>query len=155
MMTAPQIVTAYMEQTRQDLIKSYQDKGLKASGRYAKGLTFEVSDDGKVLKAFMESEHYVWYMEQGRKPNKEKTAKQARSLGHILEQWVKDKGISVNPYAAAWKIVREGIQVPNRYNPGDVVEDVVTNEWFDGLVKELSDHFIFVVTTEVERLFRK
>lgn len=155
MMTAPQIVTAYMEQTRQDLIKSYQEKGLKASGRYAKGLTFEVSDDGKVLKAFMESEHHVWYMEQGRKPNKQQTAKQARSLGHILEQWVKDKGIDVNPYAAAWKIVREGIQVPNRYNPGDVVEDVVTNEWFDALVEQLADHFIRVTVTEVERLFRK
>ena len=155
MMNASQIVTAYMEQTRQDLIKSYQEKGLKASGRYAKGLTFEVSDDGKTIKAFMESEHHVWFMEEGRKPNKQQTAKQARSLGHILEQWVKDKGIDVNPYAAAWKIVREGIQVPNRYNPGDVVEDVVTNEWFDGLVAQLADHFIFAVTTEVERLFRK
>lgn len=155
MMTAPQIVSAYMEQTRQDLIKSYQEKGLKASGRYAKGLTYEVADDGKTIKAFMLSEHHVWYMEQGRKPNKQQTAKQARSLGHILEQWVKDKGISVNPYAAAWKIVREGIQVPNRYNPGDVVEDVVTNEWFDGLVSQLADHFIRVTVTEVERLFRK
>lgn len=154
-MTAAAIVNSYMEQTRQDLIKSYQEKGLKASGRYAKGLTFEVSDDGKTIKAFMESEHHVWFMEEGRKPNKQQTAKQARSLGHILEQWVKDKGIDVNPYAAAWKIVREGIQVPNRYNPGDVVEDVVTNEWFDGLVAQLADHFIFAVTTEVERLFRK
>jgi len=60
MMNASQIVTAYMEQTRKDLIVSYQEKGLKASGRYAKGLTFEVSDDGKVLKAFMLSEHHVW-----------------------------------------------------------------------------------------------
>ena len=155
MTSASQIVTAYMEQTRQDLISSYQEKGLRASGRYAKGLTFQVSDDGKTIKAFMESEHHVWYMEEGRRPNKQKTAKQARSLGHILEQWVKDKGIDVNPYAAAWKIVREGIRVPNSYNPGDVVEDVVTNEWFDGLVNQLADHFIFAVTTDVERLFRK
>jgi len=36
-----------------------------------------------------------------------------------------------------------------------VVEDVVTNEWFDGLVAQLADHFIFAVATEVERLFRK
>ena len=155
MTSASQIVTAYMEQTRQDLISSYQEKGLKASGRYAKGLTFQVSDDGKTIKAFMESEHHVWYMEEGRRPNKQKTAKQARALGHILEQWVKDKGIDVNPYAAAWKIVREGIRVPNAYNPGDVVEDVVTNEWFDGLVSQMADHFIFAVTTDVERLFRK
>lgn len=155
MMDAKQIVTAYMEQTRQDLIKSYQEKGLKASGRYAKGLTYEVNDTGTSIVAFMESEHHVWYMEEGRKPNKKKTAQQARSLGKILEQWVKDKGIDVNPYAAAWKIVREGITVPNKYNPGDVVEDVVTNEWFDGLVAQLTNHFIFVTTTEVSRLFRK
>lgn len=153
--TAASIVNAYLEQTRKDLIASYQEKGLKASGRYAKGLTYEVEDTGTTINAFIESEGHVWYMEEGRKPNKEKTARQARSLGHILEQWVKDKGISVNPYAAAWKIVREGIQVPNRYNPGDVVEDVVTNEWFDGLVAQLADHFILVTVTEVERLFRK
>ena len=94
-------------------------------------------------------------MEKGRGPNKQQTAKQARSLGRILEQWVKDKGIDVNPYAAAWKIVREGIDVPNKNNPGKVVEDVVTNEWYDELVEQLRQHWIFVVQTQVERLFRK
>ncbi len=155
MSPAAQIVTTYMEETRQELIRSYIDKGLRASGRYEKGLTFKVEDTGSTIKAYMESEGHAWYMEEGRKPNKQQTAKQARSLGHILEQWVKDKGISVNPYAAAWKIVREGIQVPNRYNPGDVIEDVVTNEWFDELVRRMSQWHIQVFTTEVERLFRK
>ena len=154
MIDALEIVNAYMEETRKDLIASYLEKGLRASGRYAKGLTYSVEDTGHSIKAYMESEHYVWYMEEGRKPNKQKTAKQARSLGKILEQWVKDKGIDVKPYAAAWKIVRQGITVPNRFNPGDVVEDVVTNAWFDELVKRLSDNFIRTFTTEVERLFR-
>ena len=152
---ALEIVTAYMEQTKKDLVASYLEKGLKASGRYEKGLSYAVEDTGHSIKAYMESEHHVWYMEEGRRPNKQKTAKQARSLGHILEQWVKDKGIDVNPYAAAWKIVREGITVPNRFNPGDVVEDVVTNEWFDGLVAQMNDNYIRIITTEVERLFRK
>lgn len=166
MTSASQIVTAYMEQTRQDLIASYQEKGLKASGRYAKGLTFEVSDDGKTIKAFMESEHHVWFMEQGRKPNKKKSVKELigfalwasdedSTTGGFITRWLKDKGIMANAFAVAYKIGEQGIQVPNRYNPGDVVEDVVTNEWFDGLVAQLADHFIFAVTTEVERLFRK
>ena len=73
MTTAAAIVNSYMEQTRQDLIKSYQEKGLKASGRYAKGLTYEVSDDGKTIKAFILSEHHVWWMEKGRRPNKKRT----------------------------------------------------------------------------------
>jgi transposase len=149
------IVTAYMVETTQDLVRSYTEKGLKASGKYEKGLTYKVEDDGKKITAVIESEGHVWFMEKGRAPNKKQTAQQARSLGHILEQWVRDKGISVNPYAAAWKIVREGIDVPNKNNPGKVVEDVVTNEWYDALVEKLKEHFIFVTVTEVERLFRK
>lgn len=155
MTRAAEIVRNYMIETTKDLVSSYDAKGLRASGKYEKGLSYTVEDDGEKIHAVIESEGHVWFMEKGRRPNKQQTAQQARSLGHILEQWVRDKGISVNPYAAAWKIVREGIDVPNRFNPGKVVEDVVTNEWYDGLVKELSDHFIFVVTTEVERLFRK
>ena len=152
---AAEIVRNYMVQTTQDLVRSYTEKGLKASGKYEKGLTYTVEDDGKKIHAVIESEGHVWFMEKGRRPNKQQTAKQARSLGRILEQWVKDKGIDVNPYAAAWKIVREGIDVPNKNNPGKVVEDVVTNEWYDELVEQLRQHWIFVVQTQVERLFRK
>lgn len=155
MTQAAEIVRSYMVQTTQDLVRSYTEKGLKASGKYEKGLTYTVEDDGKKIHAFIESEGHVWFMEKGRGPNKQQTAKQARSLGRILEQWVKDKGIDVNPYAAAWKIVREGIDVPNKNNPGKVVEDVVTNEWYDELVERLRQHWIFVVQTQVERLFRK
>ena len=152
---AAEIVRSYMVQTTQDLVRSYTEKGLKASGKYEKGLTYTVEDDGKKIHAVIESEGHVWFMEKGRRPNKQQTAKQARSLGRILEQWVRDKGIDVNPYAAAWKIVREGIDVPNKNNPGKVVEDVVTNEWYDELVEQLRQHWIFVVQTQVERLFRK
>ena len=123
MTQAAEIVRSYMVETTQDLVRSYTEKGLKASGKYEKGLTYTVEDDGKKIHAVIESEGHVWFMEKGRRPNKQQTAKQARSLGKILEQWVRDKGIDVNPYAAAWKIVREGIDVPNRNNPGKVVEN--------------------------------
>lgn len=155
MSRAADIVTEYLNKTKGDLVKSYRDKGLKASGKYEKGLTISVEDTGRKIKAYIESEGHVWFMEKGRKPNRSQTAQAVRSLGKILEQWVKDKGISVNPYAAAHKIVHKGIDVPNKNNPGKVVEDVVTNEWYDELVEQLRQHWIFVVTTEVERLFRK
>ena len=155
MTQAGQIVESYLQETIRDLTQSYMEKGLKASGRYGRGLTYKVEDTGSKILAYIESEGHGWFMEVGRGPNKRQTASQAKYLGKILEQWVKDKGISVNPYAAAWKIVRSGIQVPNRFNPGDVIEDVVTNEWFDELIGRLSNSFIYAITTEVERLFRK
>ena len=92
---AAEIVRSYMVQTTQDLVRSYTEKGLRASGKYERGLTYTVEDDGKKIHAVIESEGHVWFMEKGRGPNKQQTAKQARSLGRILEQWVKDKGIDV------------------------------------------------------------
>ena len=154
MSQAADIMIAYLKQTRDDLVKSYISKGLRASGRYEKGLKIHVEDTGRILKGYIESEGHVWHMEKGRKPNREQTAKQARSLGHILEQWVKDKGISVNPYAAAWKIVREGIQVPNKFNAGHVVTEVITDEWYDTFIKKLSNWHIQVVKSEVNKMFK-
>jgi hypothetical protein len=154
MSQAADILTAYLKDTKLDLVKSYIAKGLKASGSYEKGLKINVEDSGSVLKGYIESEGHAWFMEKGRKPNKEQTAKQAKSLGRILEQWVKDKGISVNPYAAAWKIVREGITVPNKNNPGQVITEVITDEWWDKLIAKLSNWHIKVIESEVAKMFK-
>lgn len=167
MMTAPQIVSAYLEKTRQDLIKSYLDKGLKASGKYEKGLTYHVEDSGTKIRAYMESEGHAWFMEKGRGRNKKRTEKQLIGFalwaldedkpgGGFIKKWLRDKGlVAQNPFGIAYSIGAQGINVPNPFNTGNVIRDVVTNEWFDGLVKQLADHFIIVTVTEVERLFRK
>jgi hypothetical protein len=154
MSDASLIMTAYLNQTRSDLVKSYIDKGLKASGKFEKGLMVHVEDTGSVLKGYIESEGHAWFMEHGRAPNKEQTATQAKALGHILEQWVRDKGISVNPYAAAWKIVREGIRVPGTHNPGGVISEVITDDWFDGLIEKLSNWHIKVIQGKVGEMFK-
>jgi hypothetical protein len=154
MSDASRIMTDYLNQTRNDLVKSYIDKGLKASGKFEKGLKIHVEDTGSVLKGYIESEGHVWFMEKGRAANKEQTAQQAKSLGHILEQWVRDKGISVNPYAAAWKIVREGIKVPGTHNPGGVISEVLTDDWFDKLIEKISNWHIKVIEQEVVQMFK-
>ena len=164
---AAEIVRSYMVQTTRDLVRSYNEKGLKASGKYEKGLTYTVEDSGTKIKAWIESEGHVWFMEKGRKRNKKRTEKELIGFalwaldedkpgGGFIKKWMRDKGIVFDkPFAVAYKIGAEGINVPNMYNPGKVVEDVVTNEWYDGLVEQLREHWIFVVQTQVERLFRK
>lgn len=154
MSRAADIVTEYLNKTKGDLVKSYRDKGLKASGKYEKGLTISVEDTGRKIKAYIESEGHVWFMEKGRKPNRDQSAKAVRSLGKILEKWVQDKGISVNPYAAAYKIVHKGIEVPNKYNIGEVVTEVITDEWYDKLIEKLSEWHINVIKSEVSKIFK-
>jgi len=103
-----EILNTYFDTTIQDLIKAYEEKGLKASGAYGRSLVKEITQSDTGIIAKIKGAKHIYWIEHGRNPNKNQTAGQAKFLGKILEQWVKDKGIQVNPYAAAWKIVREG-----------------------------------------------
>lgn len=78
--------------------------GQKASGRTIASLRVEVSDDGGVLFGRMAFGALETGRRGGRVP---------KGFYHIILQWVKDKGISVeNPKTFAWfvsrKIAREG-----------------------------------------------
>lgn len=148
-------VTEIMETTRVDVIKSYKDKGLKASGSFERGLRAKViqKDTGGVRGELWGPDHTL-YMQQGRRANKEQTRGQVGFLGKILEQWVKDKGISVNPYAAAYKIVHEGIRVPNQYNPGGVVSDVINDQWKNEAKKKIGAAYKTKVRSDVLKQFK-
>ena len=112
-----------------------------------------MEDSGSRIRARIESEGHVYYMEKGRRPNKQQNSQTGPVSGEDLEQWVKDKGIDVQPLRSSLEDCREGIQVPNRYNPGDVVTEVITDEWFDKLIEKLSTWHIQVVQSEVSKIF--
>lgn len=137
------------------LIKSYNDKGLKASGQFECDLELIVEQNDKVIKAKILGSYHTYFMEGGRKPNRQQTIKQARGLGYILEQWVKDKGISVNPYAAAWKIVREGISVPNKHNSGKVIENVVNDAWLNSFSDKLNDKMTEIIKSDMLKVWQQ
>ena len=158
-MPALEIIESYLEETKAFLIQSYISKGLKSSGSFERGLESRVSDNGKEIHGEIVSEGHAWFMQEGRKPNSQQTAKEARGLGKILESWVRQKGIDVNPYAAAWKIIREGIKVPNQRNQGTVFTDVLTEEWEDKMIDRLGVYYIRLFKTEIvtdlKKLIRK
>jgi hypothetical protein len=154
MLQSLEILNTYFDTTIQDLIKAYEEKGLKASGAYGRSLVKEITQSGSQITAKIKGAKHIYWLQHGRGPNKEQTIKQARSLGKILEQWVKDKGIQVNPYAAAWKIVREGWQVPNRFNPGGVVSDVINDNWLHKVIELLRYDEIKEIRSEVIKEFK-
>lgn len=149
-----EILNTYFDSTIRDLIRVHEEKGLKASGAYERSLVKEITQDGSKTTAKIKGASHVYYLQHGRQPNKNQTAGMAKFLGKILEQWVKDKGINVNPYAAAWKIVREGWQVPNRFNPGGVVSDVINDSWLHEIVKLLRYDNIKEIRSAVIREFK-
>lgn len=115
-----------------DVAASQQSRGLRASGKSADSLmpTTEVFEARVVGQLWGDKS---WYFQQnGRGPNK--SGKPNWALVQAIEAWVKVKGISISPWAIATKIAREGIKVPNRFNPGGVLSEPLNPERVKGLL---------------------
>jgi hypothetical protein len=127
------LVERELEQTIGDLIRNYNDLGLKASGKYAEDLeSFVTETEGGNIKAGIMGAAHSIYMETGRDPNKKQSKGMQYFLYQIIIEWMQDKGITdINPWMTAGKIMREGIKVPNQYNPGGVISDVINDKWLD------------------------
>lgn len=148
------IVETYFNKTIKDLIKNYDDLGLRASGRYANQLKVIITKSGTKINAKITGPVESYFMEQGRGPNKDTSHQAVKNLGWHLQEWVKDKGIDVNPYAAAHKIVNEGITVPNQHNRGGVISDIINDNWFKDLNELLRFDVVQNIKSDVLKQFK-
>jgi hypothetical protein len=142
MATTKIIVDTWLQGIEKDLIKNYKRLGLKASGDWEKSVESKSSESRGTVKASILANDYTQYMENGRRPNKDQSEDAIRRWvgwagNTIIKDWLKDKGLQnkLNPFAVAYKIATEGIKVPNKYNKGGLVSDVITDE----KLKELGD----------------
>ncbi len=147
-------VKEYGDKAVKDLIDNYNKLGLRASGRYARELKSVVTTSGTKTNLKITGPIEAIFMEQGRGPNKVQSHQAVKNLGWYLQQWVADKGIDVNPYAAAHKIVYQGITVPNPNNPGGVISDIINNQWFAELNKVIGFDVITRIESDVLKQFK-
>lgn len=113
-------IEVLLTKLRDDIEASYKAKGLMASGNFAKELKLVVGSNSAQITA----PRYVGAMEGGRAAGR-------RPPVAIIRDWIiaKNKMGAKIPLEAAYpiakKIGEEGIKVPNKYNPGGVVSDVL------------------------------
>jgi len=156
-MNINETITEWMEETRVSLITEYDRQGLRASGSFANSLEPEIKQSNKGYRAVMKAANHAFFMENGRRPNQIKSPEQAKRLYPIISQWVKDKGLGFDKghiFAICLKIVYEGIKVPNRYNPGGVVSNVVTRDRIDVLMKKIGFGFQEQIKSDVIKAFK-
>lgn len=113
-------IEVLLQRIRDDIEASYIAKGLKASGNFAENLKLEVRGNNAKITA----PRYVGAMEGGRVAGR-------RPPVAIIRDWIiaKNKMGANIPLEAAYPIAKaigeEGIKVPNKYNVGGVVSDVL------------------------------
>lgn len=153
-MSEKTLIQAWINSTEKDLVANYNRLGLKASGNWPSTLRSEIKEHTGGFTVTMYGANYTGVMESGRKPNPKQDPESLRAWvgwagSTFLKKWVQDKGLSVSPFAVAWKIARQGIKVPNPHNAGGIVSDVITKERIDTMLRDLSLYMIGNIRSDV------
>lgn len=139
-----EIYRKYMGILSRLFLKSYEEKGMVASGDWGRSLEVFSSNSSVGVKANYNSSIM---MEKGRK---------AGSYSNIeaLKNWIKNKqglpqAFKNNPDKFAFIIARkhflEGVKVPNEHNDGNVLSDPInefTNKHLPQMWNELSSLYV-------------
>lgn len=143
------IVDTWLGDAKKDLVKNYDKLGLRASGEWANSLEEFVQLSESRINIGILGERYTGALESGRKPT---SAKQAGNptLRELIRIWIDDKGIVPQgkiskdslAFLIARKIHEKGIQVPNKFNAGGLVSDVITKERIAQLNRELTLFYV-------------
>jgi hypothetical protein len=164
MATNLSILEKWTLEKQDGLVTNYKRLKLKASGKWERSLRNEVTEKSGVLKATIFGMDYTEFMENGRRRNgvlnpangtPEAIKKWVGWAGStFLKQWVIDKGLVISPFAVAWKIARKGINVPNRYNTGGLVSDVINKAALQDLGSRLIEAKVESFTSEIRKILK-
>jgi hypothetical protein len=148
---ATSILKEEFDLIKADLIKRYNEKGMRASGNWANTLEVQV----KGISAQLIGEKYSEQLEFGRKAGKQPPSK-------AIEQWIRDKGlasriegkisISSLAFLIARKIAREGWRRQS-YGGVELISEIVTPERIQAIINRVSAEYIPAFEKEIKLMF--
>lgn len=130
-----EILSKEFELLKEDLIKLYQAKGMKASGKFEESLRIEVGDDYAILFG----EDYAQQLETGRSSGAFPPIK-------AIEQWIIDKGVfrsvlreiklSSLAFLIARKIANEGWKRQG-FGGVELISSIITEQRWQSIIDEV------------------
>ena len=132
-----EILRAWLEEQKTSIIANYNAKGRKASGRFERETYVQMDTN----KGSIMSPPYAGVMLFGRRANSNQDTKAIRSWvgwagSTFLKDWVQNKGLSISPFAVAYKIAQKGIAEPTP--PNGLVTEVVNEDAIKELGRRLA-----------------
>jgi len=160
--TISEILDDYGEKIVNGLRQSMQDKGLMASGDTARSIEYKVEENA-VISLTVLAHLALIILETGRGPNKGGGKSSGGGLRAGIERWVETKPIiPFDPkmtkdqlvFLIVRKIAREGIKVPNRFNPGGVITDVIDDNLIEKINREVINASVASLVTTVKKAIK-
>jgi len=152
-------IEEWSEERRLQLITNYNQLGLRASGNWALSLNPIIQKEVFKVRVKMQAAGYSQQMIVGRKSNANQDDEAIKKWvgwagSTFLKQWVKDKGLSISPFAVAYSIARNGIKVPNQHNTGELMEGVITNETVGELIEIVGGRLLADLQTDIRGIVK-
>ena len=120
----------------------YNALGLPASRRFEKELEPTAEDSPFRKHIVVYGSAYSGAMISGRAKNTNQSPEAIKAFvgwaGNTwAKQWVEDKGLTISPFAVAYKIARQGVTVPNPHNSGALLDTALPQELINEYVNSL------------------
>lgn len=148
-----QILSKAFNNLKGDLIKAYDEKGMRASGNWEDELEVYTEDNIAILFG----EDYTQQLEDGRGAGKQPPTA-------VIEQWIYDKGIDAQiqneisvsslAFLIARKIGREGWNRAE-YGGVELVSEIVTPERIQSIIDEVGDEQVLAFTSDIIKLTKQ
>lgn len=119
------------------VIPDFDARNHNASGEWKRSLGVRAEAKRGVITGM----DYTEFLTRGRNSNQDQSpeglARFARWAGHyIFKDWVKNKGLNLNPYAVAYNIAKEGTKVP-KLQQNTFLKILETKEAEDFIIERL------------------
>ena len=149
------IVQKWLEDRRVDWVTAIDRRGQKASGKTQQRTYVFLTEKGGGIK----TPQHVGALLYGRSPNKNQSKEALEKWvgwagSTFLDKWLKDKGFVGNPYAVAWGIARKGTEVPNKYNDGQLYNEVFTTDKFNELYSAIGSKAVLTIKEQIKQSWR-
>ena len=153
-MTTVEIVENWNKEIESGLKANYKRLGLRASGKWERELDTEVQTTSTGVRSTIYGMNYTEQLSIGRK-------KGSFPPIDAIKDWIKDKGIKPNgistdslAFLIGRKIKEQGIKVPNKYNAGGLVSDVLNEKSVALLGKEVGFAFVEQSRSEIVNILK-
>ena len=119
------VLAGAFERLRSRISGNIESTGRKASGRTQESLRVEVVADAQGFSATLFGRPFFGALETGSRPWRKQYEHPPRFFRAIVAEWINDKGLDLNPYLVARKIMREGSALYRAGGQPDVYSDEI------------------------------
>lgn len=158
-----ELIRQRLESLKQTISANIDSAGQRATGRTQRSMQVDTHSEGAVVVGKLTGRAFFSTLETGTKPWQNKYYRQTkkgkqlsapRFFVDIIRDWVAAKGLSLNPWAVATKIMAEGSKLYRDGGRTDIYSEAIADAITDiqvAIVSELGNGMALDIVQTLER----